>query len=283
MALRATFLGCAFLALASVSASAATPAAASSPGPTLPAGLQTHRAIYEMKLKSVRNAATISAASGTMLYEFGDACDGWTTQQRFELNFRDTDGNEVKTDTNYVTWESKDGHDLRFEMRKVANGNVDEELSGTATTGAAGGEVKFGGAEPKTMPLPAGTLFPWAHTFALLDRANAGDKMFYATVFDGASADGPNGISAVIGKPTDKVDADAIAAVPEAQRALVAGKAWPITMAIFPDSAEATEPEQEMTTVFQQNGILRSMVLDFGTFALEGQLKSVEPVKRPDC
>lgn len=278
MALRPGLLRCAAFAAVLL---APLPAFAQAGGAAGGAGLQPHRAIYEMDLKSVRSGATISAAQGTMLYEWGDACDGWTTEQHFQLSFLDTDGNTVATDTSYVTWESKDGHRFRFEMRKEANGNVDEELSGTAELGPEGGEAQFTGAETKTMKLAAGTLFPWQHTFALIDKARAGDKLYFATVFDGASADGPNGISAVIGQATaDKTGVDE---VPENQRALLDGEAWPVQMAIFPESADTAEPEQEMSTVFQANGILRSMVLDFGTFALEGRLKSVEPVTKPDC
>ncbi|HSK40230.1 MAG TPA: DUF1849 family protein, partial [Arenibaculum sp.] len=46
-----------------------------------------HRAIYELGLASARSGAMVADVQGRMLFEWSDACDGWTIEQRFHLNF----------------------------------------------------------------------------------------------------------------------------------------------------------------------------------------------------
>ena len=60
--------------------------------------------------------------------------------------------------------------------------------------------------ESRKLKLPPGTLFPTAHTEAIIERASAGETFDYRTLFDGSSDDSPFGVSAVI-RPIDGDDA----------------------------------------------------------------------------
>ena len=82
------------------------------PAPAVPAPvveIAPHRAIYKMSLASARSSSTVSDVRGQMMFEWADACDGWTIEQRFQLRFLYTEGDQVDMTTNYATWEAKDG------------------------------------------------------------------------------------------------------------------------------------------------------------------------------
>jgi hypothetical protein len=48
------------------------------------------------------------------------------------------------------------------------------------------------------MQLPPGTLFPTAHTLALLKHIEAGESFLWATIFDSFDEDGISDISALV-------------------------------------------------------------------------------------
>src|SRR3954452_6495125 len=124
-----------------------------------------HRAIYKMSLSTARSGSTVSDVRDQMMFEWSDACDGWTIEQRFQLRFLYTEGEQVDMSTNYATWEAKDGHSYRFNVRKLVNGEVDEELRGTAEShDDRPGIAHYLKPEAQEIELPGGTMFPTMHT-----------------------------------------------------------------------------------------------------------------------
>ena len=237
-----------------------------------------HRAIYKMSLASARNSSTVSDVRGQMMFEWADACDGWTIEQRFQLRFQYSEGEQVDMTTNYATWESEDGESYRFNVRKLVNGELDEELRGTAEAhGDRPGVARYVKPEEQEIELPGGTLFPSMHTIQLLKHAAAGDKLFGTTVFDGSDTDGATEISAALGlrtqsAPDGKFDAK-----------LVHGAVWPVRMAFFPVDSDDAAPEYEMSLKLLENGVAQSMLIDYGDFTVAAVLEQIESIPRPRC
>ncbi|CAK0751747.1 DUF1849 family protein [uncultured Gammaproteobacteria bacterium] len=249
------------------------------PQPASAAGdIVPHRAIYKLSPGPVRNGSGIADVRGSMLFEWADACDGWTIVQHFRMTFLHTDGEEVKMATNYATWESRDGRSYRYTMRKLVNGELNEEVRGEASVAPDGGagSARFLRPEAKEMPLPAGTLFPTTHTIALLGKAMAGEKLFNRTVFDGADADGVSEINAVI---SDRVGV----AVPLLTEKFKDVPAWPVRMAFFPLKSELSSPEYEMSMTLLRNGIAESMKIDYGDFTVQAVLDALEMLPASGC
>ena len=94
--------------------------------------LAPHRATYEMKLSVARPNSGIVEVNGNMVLETVNSCDGWEVKQRIKLTFLRNDGEEFETNSNFTSYESKDGLALRFSVRNVQNDEVDEELRGQA-------------------------------------------------------------------------------------------------------------------------------------------------------
>ncbi len=275
-------------AAAAAPTTAATPPAVAAPPATSPKAapqaeqkaveILPHRALYRMSLASARNGSKVAGVQGVMAFEWGDACDGWTTEQRFQLRFLYAEGEAVELTTNYATWESKDGLSYRFAVRKTVNGELDEEVRGSATLEALGGAgaATFELPERREQPLPAGTLFPSAHTLAVLALAAAGEPFLARTVFDGADEEGTTEVSAVVGKP-------AAAASDALGDSLRGQTVWPVRMAFFPIGGAASEPEYEMTLMLMRNGVAESMLIDYGDFSVKAALEKFEALPSPGC
>jgi len=179
-----------------------------------------------------------------------------------------------------VTWESKDGLRYRFFIRNLENGEVKEEYRGEARLDGPGkgGVANYTVPEGRKIQLPAGTLFPTAHTIALLKHIQAGDTFLWATIFDGFDADGISDVSAVVTK-----NLATEAATDGRSPLLSAGPSNRVHLAFFQhsDSGGSTEPEHEQQLRLHMNGVVESMVLDFGDFTVAGNLKEIKTLKPP--
>ena len=81
------------------------------------AEIAPHRALYSMTLGSARNNSGVVDARGTMDYEWGETCDGWTIEQRYRLKMRYGETPDADIVSSFVTWESKDGLRYRFNQK----------------------------------------------------------------------------------------------------------------------------------------------------------------------
>jgi len=91
-----------------------------------------HRALYTMTLGRSPGAASVVGANGTMAYQWGETCGGWTVEQRYRLKMGYSETPDVSIASNFVTWEAKDGLSYRFNQKETRNGTEDEEIRGTA-------------------------------------------------------------------------------------------------------------------------------------------------------
>ncbi|MBY0430190.1 MAG: cell envelope integrity EipB family protein [Rhodospirillales bacterium] len=244
------------------------------------ADMAPHRAVYTMSLASSRGSGGVVAANGTMTYEFNDACDGWTVDNRTVLNMAYSEGAQVSTTWDFVTWEAKNGSRYRFHVRSSRDGELSEEIDGTAHVSGEdrAGEAKYLKPEAKSFRLPAGTVFPTEHTVKLIDAAQAGERMFSRVIFDGAGVEGPLEVSAVVG-PAANQDSPS----PGPASSLIAVPSWRVRMAFFPLTSREATPDYEVSARYYFNGIATEVLQQFGSFSLRGKLEKIEALPKPDC
>src|SRR5216683_5144053 len=213
--------------------------------------LVPHRATYDMKLALARPNSGIAEVSGAMVLETVDSCDGWEVKQRIKLKFLRNDGEEFNTDSSFTSYETKDGLGLRFSVRNIQDDEVEEELRGQADLEASGGKgrASFTLPEVRSFELPAGTLFPTTHLALIIRHARDGDKSASYSVFDGARLDGAFQVNAVISRSTPATGA----------------------------------PPVRGDVDLLRNGIARSMLLDYGDFAVDARLVQLQALPRPRC
>lgn len=244
--------------------------------PSSAAAVAPHSASYSLRLASVRSGATIGDVRGEMNFAWGDACDGWTVTQGYQMELFYAQGGELTLESAYATWESKDGEEFSFTLTSGANGFTDKDIRGNAQIDAAGGTAWYRRPEPSQAALPAGTMFPSWHTLRLIDEAQAGRSFFAAQLFDGTEIDDPLAeVTAVIGRPQ---------AAPEAPLSdLLARPGWPVRMAFFKAGGDGSEPDYEIALTLLDNGIVSRMDIDYGDFVVRATLDRIEPLPASGC
>jgi hypothetical protein len=251
--------------------------------PSLTAVLVPHRATYEMKLALARSNSGIVEVNGNMVLESVDSCDGWEIKQRIKLTFLRNDGEEFETDSSFTSYESKDGLQLRFSVRNTQNDEVEEELRGRADLESLGGKgrASFTLPETRSFELPVGTLFPTTHLSLIIKHAREGDKSVSYKVFDGARLDGAFQVNAVIGRPPRATGP--VPAVKGDVALLRNQPEWGVRFAFFANGDQGAQPEYELALGLLGNGVARSMLLDYGDFAVDARLIQIEALPRPKC
>jgi EipB-like len=243
------------------------------------AQIAPHRALYSMTLGSVRNDSGVVDARGAMVYQWGETCDGWTIEQRYRLKLHYAQSADADIVSRFVTWESKDGLQYRFNETETRNGDVDEEIRGEAQLNGQGkgGRVRFSQPRPATMPLAPGVLFPSAHTILLIDKARTGTTFISRQVFDGSAEENAVQVSAFIGNLAAANSAS------EQLSPLLLRPGWHVRLAFFPADARAEEPDYELDMVLLDNGVSRDMLIDYGDYTIRAKLDDIEALKKPDC
>ncbi len=233
-----------------------------------------HRAVYDMRLGRVTGGADISGVEGRMLYVWEDTCDGWRVEQRYQLQFGFGGDRNVEQTSTYATWEAKTGDEFSFSMRNAIAGNQTEEFRGRAVSGRNGVRSEFRIPDETSADLPAGTLFPTAHTVEMIAQAQAGAPYFASPLFDGTDQPGVSTVGAAIGPAIRGADQD---------DPLRPGPRYPIRMAFFSHTGDAQAvpvqiPDFELAVELHPSGLVERMEIFYEDFSVIGTVAFAEPI-----
>ena len=253
--------------------------------------LAPHQAFYSMALTRLRGDEDIIGISGTLGMHLQDRCDSWELHQLYALRYHHAESAGSGTDLSYSSVERKDGSRLEFRTLVKQYGNVamppmETEYSGHVERSASGGRLtaQFEAPSQVAIELDQAALFPVAHTARLLEAAFEGNRVFYATLFDGSELERDAEVSAVIGRALDDARVpDALGDSDAEGERLFVGRSWPVNMAYYPPHGEGGEPEYELSLRLHENGVASSIVLHYDTLDIDMKLRKIVPLEEPDC
>lgn len=234
--------------------------------------LAAHKALYALTLERVRG--DVVAAHGTMGYEVIDACDGWAVRQRLDMRITNGEGQTIDMISDYATWEAKDGRRLRFHMKQTTEEAVTSQTDGEATVPANGahGVVHYTKPRRSTVALPRGTLFPMAHTAAILQAAREGRRFMNLPLFDGTSETGAEDSSIVI---THRYKPE-----PTRWPALSKLASSRVHVAFYDWGSKDMLPDFQVGMRYWDNGVADDMTMDFGEFVMHARMVDFAPQPR---
>jgi hypothetical protein len=266
----------ALLILAATGASAAGPAA---PVPDEAAPrLANHRAVYDLSLAKSEGTRAVEGVRGRIVIDFsGDACRGFTMQTRQVTMLDSSESGNRTSDLRNSTFESGDGGNFRFRTATFLNNVPSPAVDGTAEAAAEALKVKL--KEPKRAEYQTAgeVMFPVRHMIRLLKAAKAGETTVSAKVFDG-SDDGRKVYDtlAVIGRASAAPAADTERDKPLREGDLGAMRRWPVTLSYFTAGEGERTPIYTLTFDLYENGVSGRLNLDYGDFAIAGNLTQLD-------
>jgi hypothetical protein len=249
--------------------------------------LAPHRATYELTLAATRGGTGVQSVAGRMVYDLtGSPCEGYTQTMRFVTRMTHQSGSATVSDLRSTTWEDSVGKRFRFDSSQFRDDKSTEATAGDAARLGAAEGIKVDLTKPakRSLSLPAGAYFPIQHTIALIRAAREGKSSFRANLYDGSEKGE---------KVYDTVAALGRARPPGGNRKLAAAagteplnavQAWPVSIAYFEPGSQGTDalPVYEIAFLMFENGVSRKLHIDYGDFALEGDLTEIsfhEPSK----
>lgn len=253
--------------------------------PAWAGGLLPHKATYRLSLDGSKPSGQLEEMSGEIAYEItGDACAGYTTLTRQQSVASAGDGAPQRQTVTSKAWE--DGEAKAYRFTTVTEGGDDDgtELEASvARDGRDALDVTVARPKAATLRLKGDILLPTEHVRRVLAAAAAGDSVLQAKVYDGASdPDKVFDTLAVIGRPS--TDEGRLAAP---ARAALAGHAfYPVSVSYYDGGAGGVDrtPAYVMSFALYDNGVVGSLKIDYGKFALVGAMATFEALKAPaDC
>lgn len=239
-----------------------------------------HRAIYEMTLAGTRNGSNVTQVSGRMVYELvGSACEGYTQNMRFVTQMTSENGTVTLSDLRSSSWEEGTGRRFRFNSSQYRDEKPTEATAGDASR-APGSDIKVELSKParRNIALSPGTYFPVQHSIALIKAAREGKTMFRADLYDGSEkGEKVYDTVSVIGLGvTEKTTPDKPLTGKNSER-LAGIPTWPVSIAYYEPNSDKKDsvPVYELSFLFLENGVSRNIVIDYGEFAIQGDLKEI--------
>lgn len=249
-----------------------------------PVALASHKAVYDLSLGSTGGSRAIDGARGRIVIDFrGDPCRGYTMQTRQVTVLDSGEGGSRTSDLRNTTFEGGDGRDFRFKTTTLVNGAPSSSIDGNASLGEG---LKVTLKEPRREQFrDAGeVIFPSAHMRRLVQAARAGQSTLSLKVFDG-SDDGHKVYDtlAVIGREA----AAPAAAQADRDRPLREGpmatmRRWPVTLSYFTPGEGERTPIYTLGFDLYENGVSGALKLDYGEFAIVGDLTTFDLDKAED-
>lgn len=248
--------------------------------PAFAEDLVAHRATYVLSVAPDTNSGQVTSADGIMTFELKNVCDGWATDLKFKFVMATDNGENRDMEIAQVTWESKDGLGYRYNIKNSAGGQTVQQMRGEARLDAPGGKGKVTSDLPSRAEadLPAGTLFPVAHTRLMLEKAAQGENVVSAQYFDGNSSIEAMLASALIG-PGEKDWPGLQLKAPE----LAGHTSYPIGLAFYGSNSSESEPDSEQVQRLYDNGVVSNFSIALGTLKLRAALSSLTLLPDPGC
>ena len=250
-----------------------------------PVRLAPHRIVYELSLLSSGGARSIESARGRIAYEFtGDACEGYRLKYRQVTMLDNAETGTKMSDLRTTNFESGDGRSFSFRNDTRIEGSPDGLVEGSAEHEAGGAlVVRLKKPKRQTFKLDPAAVFPNLQMRELISAARSGARFLPMKVFDG-SDDGHTVYDtlAIIGRRIDPAAQREIEA-PARQEALAGMARWPVSISYFKPGREDRSPVYTLGFEMFDNGVSRALRLDYGDFALKGDISRLDLLPQSGC
>jgi hypothetical protein len=261
-----------------------------SQGHSADAPFLVHQALYDLKLLKSRGNASVNSATGRILYNFtGSACEGYTSDFRQVSELNSGEDKATLSDLRSTSWESGDGKSYRFKIDTRMNDADSAIVDGIAERDGDHVTVKLKQPVEKTFTLDGKTVFPTEQIHRIIAAAREGKSVLELNVFDGSdTGEKVYNTLTVIGQA---IPGDRTVTEPDPSTADSAMKKltrWPVTVSYYDQSTKSADggeqtPVYAMSFELYENGVSRSLVLDYNDFVIGGAMSKFNVKDSKPC
>ncbi|WP_261405858.1 cell envelope integrity EipB family protein [Chenggangzhangella methanolivorans] len=221
-----------------------------------------------------------------MVYQFtGDSCAGYALNFRQVTEIGNGEGQTNVSDLRSETWEDGAAKSFKFQAKNYLNDELDRDTDGRADRASDAVKVRVSKPTSVTKDYDVKTLFPTEHLLKILDAARTEKTLLEAAVYDGSEAgDKIYDTLSVVGKAETAPPAEMEAAAkrPELEKQ----RFWPVSISYF-ERGKKTDGEQtpdyQMSFDLYENGVSRSLKIDYGEFVISGDLVELDLMTPSAC
>jgi len=262
---------------------------ATAPAVAAPAVVLTpHRAVYDITLDRAAGGSGIAEMTGRMVYELtGNVCTGYSQSMRFVTSVVNQEGATSITDLRTTSWEDAASRAFRFNTSQFRDRKLTETTVGDASRADAPGRLKVALTQPsrKQIDLSPQAMFPVQHSRELVVRAQRGERLFTADLYDG-SEKGDKVYTTVSFIGTERAPGDVSGLEEVASAKPLEGLvAWPMSISYYEPATQRQDsvPTYELAFLYYSNGVSRRLKIDYGSFAVRGVLKEISFLDPGKC
>jgi hypothetical protein len=206
---------------------------------------------------------------------------------RFVTRMANGEGGAQMNDLRSSSWEDGAGTRLRFNSSQYKDEQLAESTQGDAHRADAGAPVSIELTRPKKKKLSFANrvYFPVQHSIALLQAARSGASLFTGDLYDGSEkGDKVYTTTTAIGRMTRSGQKPLPASVKNGDR-LTGRASWPVSISYFEPNSDKKDavPTYELAFRFYENGVSSGLYIDYGEFAIRGELKELTFLEPPRC
>ncbi len=255
-------------------------AAANAIAPSAAIVLAPHRAVYDITLARAQQGSGVNDLNGRMVYELtGSACEGYAQNMRFVTRMSSGEGGAQLNDLRSSSWEDAGSTRLRFNSSQYKDEQLAESTQGDArrTDPSANVRVELTRPKKKKLTFAKPVYFPVQHSIAVLEAARAGKLLFTGDLYDGSEkGEKVYATTAAIGRMAAPGKSRLPAGLKNADQ-LAARRSWPVSISYFEPNSERKDavPTYELAFRFYDNGVSSGLFIDYGEFAIRGELKEL--------
>lgn len=259
--------------------------AGAQPGTAPGVKLAPHQAVYDLSLLSSSGSKGVEGARGRIVVNFtGDACEGYAMNFRQVTILTGAESGERTLDLRSATFEDADARHFQFKSELRNGAALAESVDGRAERAKNGLEVRLTKPKRDRAELQASkVVFPSEHAKKVIEAARRGETTYAVPVFDGS--DGGTKVYdtfAVIGRRVAAGQAGPVEAA--AKNDPLAGlDRWPVSISYYAPGQGERTPTYTIAFDLYDNGVSRNLRIDYGDFALKGEMSNLEMLPPSDC
>ncbi|MEW6451752.1 MAG: cell envelope integrity EipB family protein [Pseudomonadota bacterium] len=251
--------------------------------------LASHRAVYDLKLAQTRGKRPMNSVRGRILYDFsGSACEGYALQFRQVSELDSGEGKTMVSDLRATTFEEAGSKSLRFHSQNFIDDQLRDAVDGQAERAPEKKGIVVRLTEPtdKSFDLGVDLIFPTEHVRRIIEAAKQGKTILEVAVYDGSeSGEKTYDTLTVIGHAIAPDPAKKLDDAAGKENALAGLTRWPVTISYFDKGKTGGEqtPIYAITFELYENGVSRSLLLDYNDFVVSGEMTSIEMKNEKPC